>query len=101
MAAEWYKLGIVLQVEMYVLNNITVNSVQQGVEKCCMDLFMRWLRGDKGTGSLPRTWDTIIPAVEEIDPPLARELHLIEQTRRYSLWLPCITITSHHRLQAV
>ena len=74
-AAEWYKLGIVLQVEMYVLNNITVNSVQQGVEKCCMDLFMRWLRGDKGTGSLPRTWDTIIPAVEEIDPPLARELH--------------------------
>ena len=75
MAAEWYKLGIVLQVEMYVLNNITVNSVQQGVEKCCMDLFMRWLRGDKGTGSLPRTWDTIIPAVEEIDPPLARELH--------------------------
>ena len=74
-AAEWYKLGIVLQVEMYVLNNITVNSVQQGVEKCCMDLFMRWLRGDKGTGSLRRTWDTIIPAVEEIDPPLARELH--------------------------
>ena len=74
-AAEWEKLGIVLQVEMYVLNNITVNSVQQGVEKCCMDLFMRWLRGDKGTGSLPRTWDTIIPAVEEIDPPLARELH--------------------------
>ena len=74
-AAEWYKLGIVLQVEMYVLNNITVNSVQQGVEKCCMDLFMRWLRGDKGTGSLPRTWDTIIPAVEEIDPPLARKLH--------------------------
>ena len=74
-AAEWYKLGIVLQVEMYVLNNITVNSVQQGVEKCCMDLFMRWLRGDKGTGSLPRTWDTIISAVEEIDPPLARELH--------------------------
>ena len=63
-AAEWYKLGIVLQVETYVLNNITVNSVQQGVEKCCMDLFMRWLRGDKGTGSLPRTWDTIIPAVE-------------------------------------
>ena len=74
-AAEWYKLGIVLQVETYVLNNITVNSVQQGVEKCCMDLFMRWLRGDKGTGSVPRTWDTIIPAVEEIDPPLARELH--------------------------
>ena len=74
-AAEWYKLGIVLQVETYVLNNITVNSVQQGVEKCCMDLFMRWLRGDKGTGSLLRTWDTIIPAVEEIDPPLARELH--------------------------
>ena len=74
-AAEWYKLGIVLQVETYVLNNITVNSVQQGVEKCCMDLFMRWLRGDKGTGSLPRTWDTIISAVEEIDPPLARELH--------------------------
>ena len=74
-AAEWEKLGIVLQVEMYVLNNITVNSVQQGVEKCCMDLFMRWLRGDKGTGSLPRTWDTIIPAVEEIDPPVARELH--------------------------
>ena len=74
-AAEWYKLGIVLKVETYVLNNITVNSVQQGVEKCCMDLFMRWLRGDKGTGSLPRTWDTIITAVEEIDPPLARELH--------------------------
>ena len=74
-AAEWYKLGIVLQVETYVLNNITVNSVQQGVEKCCMDLFVRWLRGDKGTGSLPRTWDTIIPAVEEIDPPLAQELH--------------------------
>ena len=74
-AAEWYKLGIVLQVETYLLNNITANSVQQGVEKCCMDLFMRWLRGDRGTGSLPRTWDTIIPAVEEIDPPLARELH--------------------------
>ena len=74
-AAEWYKLGIVLQVEAYVLNNIRANLVQQGVEKCCMDLFMRWLRGDKGTGSLPRTWDTIIPAVEEIDPPLARELH--------------------------
>ena len=74
-AAEWLKLGIVLQVELYVLKNITANSVQQGVEKCCMDLFMRWLMGVKGTGSLPRTWDTIIPAVEEIDPPLARELH--------------------------
>ena len=74
-AAEWEKLGIVLQVEMYVLNKITADSVNKGVEKCCMDLFKRWLRGDKGTGSLPRTWDTIIPAVEEIDPPLARELH--------------------------
>ena len=79
-AAEWYKLGIVLQVEAYVLNNIRANLVQQGVEKCCMDLFMRWLRGVKGTGSLPRTWDTIIPAVEEIDPPLARELHLKYKT---------------------
>ena len=74
-AAKWHELGIFLQVETYVLNNITGTSAQISVEKCCMDLFMRWLRGDKGTGSLPRTWDTIIPAVEKIDPPLARELH--------------------------
>jgi ankyrin repeat protein len=77
-AYDWYKLGIFLEVDTNVLNNIDASfNMQVGrVERCCADLLLRWLRGDSGTGATPRTWATLVSAIENISPPLAEELQV-------------------------
>ena len=35
------------------------------VKLCCLEMFECWLQGSRGTGGSPRTWSTVLSAVED------------------------------------
>ena len=59
-APKWYDLGLALDVKSFVLDTI----VQ---EQKCPDqprtMFVKWLEESLGTGSQPRTWQSVLDAV--------------------------------------
>ena len=59
-APKWYDLGLALDVEPFVLNDV---SHQQEKADRPREMFAKWLEGSPGTGSQPRTWQTILDAV--------------------------------------
>ena len=62
-APVWYAFGIELEITVHALNCIKRN--ERGiVEDCCFEMFTQWLSKHKNSGSLPRTWRTILKAVE-------------------------------------
>ena len=62
-APVWYAFGIELEIALNALDCIKKN--ERGiVEDCCIEMFNYWLSKHKNSGSLPRTWRTILKAVE-------------------------------------
>ena len=59
-APKWYDLGLALDVRPFVLDTIFQ-------EQKCPDqprtMLVRWLEGSPGTGSQPRTWQSVLDAV--------------------------------------
>lgn len=57
------KVGYHLDIQTHVLANI--GTEQGSSEGKCMDMLRRWKNGERGTGQLPRTWESILHAVRE------------------------------------
>lgn len=57
------KVGYHLDIQTHVLANIGTD--QGSSERKCMDMLRRWRNGERGTGQLPRTWESILHAVGE------------------------------------
>ena len=59
-APKWYDLGLALDVQPFVLDTIFQ-------EQKCPDqprtMFVKWLEESLGTGSQPRTWQSVLDAV--------------------------------------
>ena len=62
-APVWYAFGIELEITLNALNCIEEDK-RGKVERCCFEMFNYWLSKHKNSGSLPRTWRTILKAVE-------------------------------------
>ncbi len=59
-AARWYDLGLALDVQPFVLDSVVA---QQPMADQPRKMFAKWLEGSTGTGSQPRTWQTVLDAV--------------------------------------
>ena len=62
--AEWRHFGTFLRVE-YQIMKIIDRSNRGRPEDCMLELLDRWLSKEDGTGTLPRTWPTIVDAVKK------------------------------------
>ena len=59
---NWRDFGTLLRVDPHIMN-----SIQQGkseVGACMLQLVEKWVCNEGGTGSLPRTWETMVQAVQ-------------------------------------
>lgn len=48
-------------IEAHVLANI--DTERGNTERKCLEMLQRWKNGERGTGQLPRTWESILDAV--------------------------------------
>ena len=62
MDAKWEVFATHLHVERNVREGIH-SEVLGNVTRCFGEVTDRWLSGGKGTGDLPRTWDTVFNAL--------------------------------------
>ena len=62
-AAKWYEVGQALGVEHTILN--TIRRSEQRVDGCALELLALWSQSATGTGSQPRTWHSLLLAVDE------------------------------------
>ena len=63
-AAQWEAVADYLLVSLE--KRAAIASSERGrVEVCCRELFNQWLQQLSGTGSLPRTWGTVLDVVRE------------------------------------
>ena len=68
---KWKGVGKALEVEHAVLD--TVRDNEQRADGCALELLALWSQSAAGTGSLPRTWHSLLVAVETAIGPKARE----------------------------
>jgi hypothetical protein len=61
-AADWDTVAIHLDINPCIRDIIKVDN-PGSVEKCCREMFDRWLRQSQGTGELPRTRESIYRAL--------------------------------------
>ena len=59
--AQWREFGTYLSVEPFSMDSISKDY--SDVESCIMQLVVKWVLHDIGTGDLPRTWQTVVQAV--------------------------------------
>ena len=73
-AARWEAVADYLQVS-YEKRAVIAASEQGRVEVCCRELFNQWLQQLPGTGSLPRSWETVLDVVgEAVGPEVAKQI---------------------------
>ena len=78
--AEWRELGTFLRVSPAVMDRISKD--ESTVEDCMLHLIEKWLWHKDGTGSLPRTWEAVVQAVQSVgNRALAQQL--VEQHIHY------------------
>ena len=63
-AAKWEEVGQALGVERAIFS--TVRSSEQRVEGLALELLALWAMSAAGTGSQPRTWHSLLVAVEKV-----------------------------------
>ena len=63
-AAEWYQVGVFLDVRAAVLNTIKKDHHNDSVG-ACENLLNRWLSREPGTGKQDRVWLSVLEAVKE------------------------------------
>ena len=79
-AAKWYNLGLALDVKPFVLDCVVD---QQEKADRPREMFAKWLEGCPGTGSQPRTWQSVLDAVGTICGSAAVEdIRTVVQTPR-------------------
>ena len=63
-AAKWQEVGQALGVERAILD--TIRCSEQRVNGCALELLALWSQSAAGTGSQPRTWHSLLLAVEKV-----------------------------------
>ena len=63
-AAKWYEVGLLLDVEAAVLDAIRADN-PHSVKQACCGMFKEWLSQEQGTGEKPREWRSVLSAVKE------------------------------------
>ena len=64
-AANWYNLALVLEVEVFL-----IDAISEDHRRCvaaCRDMLTRWLRREQHTGTEERTWSTLLAALGRAD----------------------------------
>ena len=64
-AAKWKNLAIFLNFDQYLIDNIDCDA--RTCQEGCREMFTKWLRVVEGTGSMERTWETVVVAVERME----------------------------------
>ena len=62
MDAQWRVFGTFLYVQPAIMDRISKD--ESNVTLCMLQLVEKWLVSEKGTGDLPRTWQTVVQAVK-------------------------------------
>ena len=57
---QWDRVGLQLDMEDYLLDAIPSDDAENGGKQ----MFQQWLNGKKGSGGKPRTWESVLNAVE-------------------------------------
>lgn len=63
-AAKWRMVGHALEVERAVMD--TVEYDEHKADRCAIELLDLWLHSTAGTGTQPRTWHSVLKAVETV-----------------------------------
>lgn len=61
-AGKWDTIGLHLDIEDYILQSIKTPNGSNN--KHCLEMFRHWLARERGCGSLPRTWSSVLHAVK-------------------------------------
>ena len=61
--AQWRHFGTYLRVESAILGGIETDRSNE--KDRMLQLVEKWLAHENGTGDLPRTWKTVVQAVEK------------------------------------
>ena len=77
---QWRRFGTFLHVSPAVMERISKDK--SNVEDCMLHLIEKWLWHEDGTGNLPRTWQTVVQAVQYMG-NLALVQQLAQQHIRY------------------
>ena len=59
---KWFSTGLELNIEKNVLETIQMSI--GNTEQSCHEMFRCWLAKEEGCGALPRTWSSVLHAVE-------------------------------------
>ena len=62
--AQWRLLGTFLRVDYQLMEAIRKGNGGNPAD-CMLDLLGKWTSNQAGTGTLPRTWQTVVDAVKE------------------------------------
>ena len=62
-AFAYKEFGYHLGIQTHVL--AVIDTEQSSTERKCLDMLQRWKNGERGTGNLPKTWESILYAVGE------------------------------------
>ena len=72
--AKWKSFGNFLGAEPTLMDAINKNNFGN-TSDCMLDLVSKWVNNQRGTGDLPRTWQTVVEAVRDTGfEQLAKEL---------------------------
>ena len=99
---KWEKVGEALEVKHAVLNTVRYNEQRENGR--ALELLALWSQSAAGTGSLPRTWHSLLVAVETAIGPKAREsieTDLLKQPPSSAFDENCqkiVSVCSHHCL---
>ena len=63
-AGKWHIIGLHLDINDCVLQAIRTPSGSN--EDHCHEMFRRWLAGECGCGTLPKTWSSVLHAVQNV-----------------------------------
>ena len=77
---KWSSTGLELNIEKNVLETIQMSG--RNTEQSCREMFRCWLAKEQGCGALPRTWFSVLHAVENsCGSEVSRELSDLLQQR--------------------
>ena len=72
--SKWRHFGTSLHFDP-ALMNIIESNYNKSVTDCMLDLVTKWVENERGSGDLPRTWQTVVETVRKLnDRKLAEEL---------------------------
>ena len=63
--AKWKHFGTFLRVDYPIMESIRVDNNNRP-DDCMLDLLGKWTSNQAGTGTLPRTWQTVVVAVKRM-----------------------------------